>query len=171
MIKHADIHFNSQGTPVADNFDDVYFSNDNGLAESDYVFYQQNDIPARLQNHDQPHFVIAETGFGTGLNFLNTWLQFNAHLANRQPEQNKVPTKQGKTVKRLHFISFEKYPLKRADLAQALQAWPDLAHYSNQLLTHYPINLAGCHRLEFDSGRIILDLYFGDVQDSINNMS
>ena len=171
MIKHADIHFNSQGTPVADNFDDVYFSNDNGLAESDYVFYQQNNIPARLQNHDRPHFVIAETGFGTGLNFLNTWLQFNAHFANRQPEQNKVPTKQGKTVKRLHFISFEKYPLKRADLAQALQAWPDLAHYSNQLLTHYPINLAGCHRLEFDNGRIILDLYFGDVQDSINNMS
>ena len=69
MIKNAHIHFNHLGTPVADQFDDVYFSNDDGLAESHYVFYQQNHIPQRLQNHDRNHFAIAETGFGTGLNF------------------------------------------------------------------------------------------------------
>ena len=135
------------------------------------MFYQQNNIPTRLQNHDRPHFVIAETGFGTGLNFLNTWLQFNAHLGNRQYEETKVSTRLGNSVKRLHFISFEKYPLKNIDLAKSLQAWPELAQYSDQLLAHYPIKLAGCHRLEFDNGRIILDLYFGDVQDSINNMA
>ena len=67
MIKNAHIHFNHLGTPVADQFDDVYFSNDDGLAESHYVFYQQNHIPQRLQNHDRNHFAIAETGFGTGL--------------------------------------------------------------------------------------------------------
>ncbi len=169
MIKNADIHFNHLGTPVADDFDDVYFSNDDGLAESNYVFYQQNDIPRRLQNHDQAHFVVGETGFGTGLNFLNTWQQFKFHLANRQHEENKVQKQQN--VNRLHFISFEKYPMKKTDLATALQAWPELASLSEQLVANYPINLAGCHRLEFDHGRVILDLYFGDVQDAINSMS
>ena len=169
MIKNADIHFNDLGTPVADSFDDVYFSNDNGLAESDYVFYQQNNIPERLQNHDREYFVIAETGFGTGLNFLNTWQQFKTHLANRQHDENKVQKQQN--VTRLHFISFEKYPIKHSDLTKALQAWPELGLLSEQLLANYPINLVGCHRLEFKNSQIILDLYFGDVQESITNMA
>ena len=119
MIKNAHIHFNDLGTPVANDFDDVYFSNDDGLAESHYVFYQQNSIDTRLQNHDREHFVIAETGFGTGLNFLNTWLQFSDHLQCLQ-----VQSQQSNKVQRLHFISFEKYPLSVNDLKQALQAWP-----------------------------------------------
>ena len=80
MIKNAHIHFNDLGTPFADDFGDIYFSNDDGLAESHYVFYEQNNIDTRLQTHDQPHFVIAETGFRTGLNFLNTWQHFNDHI-------------------------------------------------------------------------------------------
>lgn len=171
MIKNANIYFNQQGTPVADNFDDVYFSNDNGLGESHYVFYQQNNIAERLQNHDHPHFVIAETGFGTGLNFLNTWQHVVHAFSNRQHGEHKVQDQPDLSVKRLHFISFEKYPIKVADLKKALQAWPELAPFSEQLLAQYPINLAGCHRLEFAAGRIVLDLYFGDVQDSIDAMS
>ncbi|GAB0110340.1 bifunctional tRNA (5-methylaminomethyl-2-thiouridine)(34)-methyltransferase MnmD/FAD-dependent 5-carboxymethylaminomethyl-2-thiouridine(34) oxidoreductase MnmC [Pseudoalteromonas distincta] len=166
MIKNAQIHFNHLGTPVADNFDDVYFSDDDGLAESHYVFYKQNNIDARLQNHDQSHFVIAETGFGTGLNFLNALQCFTDHL-----KQAQVQTDCEKSVKRLHFISFEKYPLKASDLKQALKAWPTLTPLSEQLLEQYPLNLAGCHRLEFNNGQVLLDLYFGDVLDSINTMS
>lgn len=166
MIKNAQIHFNNLGTPVANDFDDVYFSNDDGLAESHYVFYQQNNIDSRLQNHDAAHFVIAETGFGTGLNFLNTWQQFSDHLQCPQ-----VQSQHPNCVQRLHFISFEKYPLAVNDLKQALQAWPNLSHLSDQLVCHYPINLTGCHRLEFANGRIVLDLYFGDVLECINSMS
>jgi tRNA 5-methylaminomethyl-2-thiouridine biosynthesis bifunctional protein len=171
MIKNANIHFNHLGTPVADNFDDVYFSNDDGLAESHYVFYQQNNIEVRLQNHDRDYFVIAETGFGTGLNFLNTWQQFNKQLANRQHDNNKVQNQHAISVKRLHFISFEKYPLTLHDLKKALVSWPSLASLHEQLFNQYPINLAGCHRLEFNNGHVILDLYFGDVHDSISAMS
>lgn len=171
MIKNADIHFNHLGTPVADSFDDVYFSNDDGLAESNYVFCLQNDIPRRLQNHDREHFVIGETGFGTGLNFLNTWQQFKTYLANRQHDENKVQKQQNVIVNRLHFISFEKYPIKHSDLIKALQAWPTLASLSEQLLAKYPINLSGCHRLEFENGQVVLDLYFGDAQASINHMA
>lgn len=156
MIKNAQIHFNESGTPVADDFDDVYFSNDDGLAESHYVFYENNNISARLTSHDQKHFVIAETGFGTGLNFLNTWQQW------RQIEGNKA---------KLHFISFEKFPIKQSELAKALAAWPSLASLSEQLCKHYPIALEGCHRLEFDNGRVVLDLWFGDVHDTLPKMN
>lgn len=166
MIENAHIHFNEEGTPFADAFDDIYFSNDDGLAESHYVFYEQNNIDSRLQTHDQTHFVIAETGFGTGLNFLNTWQHFRNHLA-RQQSQNQLDD----GVTRLHFISFEKYPLQIDDLTKALKAWPTLTEFSQQLITHYPINLQGCHRLEFENGRVVLDLYFGDALESINTMS
>ena len=52
----------------ADNFDDLYFSADNGLEESQHVFIDGNHIADRLSN--TAHFTIAETGFGTGLDFL-----------------------------------------------------------------------------------------------------
>ncbi|MGI9292929.1 MAG: hypothetical protein ACR2PS_03020, partial [Pseudomonadales bacterium] len=39
------------------------------MAEADYVFLQQNTLPDRWSRPLQ-QFVIAETGFGTGLNFL-----------------------------------------------------------------------------------------------------
>lgn len=158
MIKNAQIHFNEMGTPVADNFDDVYFSNDDGLAESHYVFFTQNNIAERLQKHDQSHFIIAETGFGTGLNFLNAWQQFN----NRPADSS---------VKKLHFISFEKFPIKHEELAKALAAWPSLSLQAKALCDNYPMALAGCHRIEFEQGRIVLDLWFGDVHDSLPQLS
>ncbi|MEC8324932.1 MAG: bifunctional tRNA (5-methylaminomethyl-2-thiouridine)(34)-methyltransferase MnmD/FAD-dependent 5-carboxymethylaminomethyl-2-thiouridine(34) oxidoreductase MnmC [Pseudomonadota bacterium] len=153
MIRHAKIEFNESGTPVAQDFDDVYFSNDNGLLESDYVFFQQNNIASRWQHHPRRHFVIAETGFGTGLNFLNTWQRFNQDS--------------DKSVEQLHFISFEKFPLEQSALQQALAAWPELTSLSEQLVASYPTAIAGCHRLEFDQGRVILDLWFGDIQDTL----
>ncbi|WP_462174327.1 bifunctional tRNA (5-methylaminomethyl-2-thiouridine)(34)-methyltransferase MnmC2/FAD-dependent 5-carboxymethylaminomethyl-2-thiouridine(34) oxidoreductase MnmC1 [Pseudoalteromonas xiamenensis] len=158
MIQNAKIHFNELGTPVADAFDDVYFSNDDGLKESHYVFFIQNRIDERLQNHDREHFVIAETGFGTGLNFLNAWQQFDALRDTRK-------------VKRLHFVSFEKFPINQADLEKALSAWPTVAHYAKQLCSQYPMALKGCHRLVFDNGNVVLDLWFGDVQESLPQMS
>ena len=68
--KHAQVHFNESGTPVADHFDDVYFSNDSGIDETQHVFVAGNDLIERWQQWRNPTFVIAETGFGTGLNFL-----------------------------------------------------------------------------------------------------
>ena len=158
MIKNAEIHFNDAGTPVANRFDDVYFSNDDGLAESHYVFYQQNHIDKRLQNHGKSKFVIAETGFGTGLNFLNAWTQFLA----RPSDAN---------VTQLHFVSFEKFPIHLDDLIQALSAWPTLQPLATQLCQQYPMALSGCHRLEFEQGSVILDLWFGDIHDTLPQLS
>ncbi len=72
-VQPATLHWNESGVPVSDTFDDVYYSQENGLEESRHVFLQGNDLPQRWHNHPQRHFCIGELGFGTGLNFLLTW--------------------------------------------------------------------------------------------------
>lgn len=71
-VQFADVHFNAENTPVSAQFDDVYFSNQDGLAESHYIFQDGNQLWQRWQQTSEAHFVIAETGFGTGLNFLRS---------------------------------------------------------------------------------------------------
>lgn len=60
--------------PESSRFGDVYFSRDNGLEETRYVFLAHNRLPERFRSVPAGgRFVVAETGFGTGLNFLATW--------------------------------------------------------------------------------------------------
>ena len=68
-IQTATLTRNEQGTPVSKQFDDVYFSNQDGLEETRYVFLHGNRLPQRFATHPRPLLVVAETGFGTGLNF------------------------------------------------------------------------------------------------------
>ena len=95
-ITNAQLGWNAVGTPVSNQFDDVYFSNVNGLEETRYVFLQQNNLPQRWQDYDQRRFVIGETGFGTGLNFLAVWQWFEQF---RSQNPNAL-------LKELHFVSF-----------------------------------------------------------------
>ncbi|CDL20872.1 tRNA (5-methylaminomethyl-2-thiouridylate)-methyltransferase / FAD-dependent cmnm(5)s(2)U34 oxidoreductase [Klebsiella pneumoniae IS53] len=65
-IQPANLEFNAEGTPVSRDFDDVYFSNDNGLEETRYVFLGGNRLPERFPSHPRPLMIVAESGFGTG---------------------------------------------------------------------------------------------------------
>jgi tRNA 5-methylaminomethyl-2-thiouridine biosynthesis bifunctional protein len=154
-LSNAKIHFNEQGTPVASDFDDVYFSNDGGMAETDYVFLQQNGLPQRWQQHQAAAFHIIETGFGTGANFLLSWQRFRQHRQQHPQAQ----------CQRLYFSSFEKFPLTPADLTRALAVHTEHAELCQLLLAAYPLSVPGCHRLSFDNGTVLLDLWFGDVND------
>ncbi|WES66972.1 bifunctional tRNA (5-methylaminomethyl-2-thiouridine)(34)-methyltransferase MnmD/FAD-dependent 5-carboxymethylaminomethyl-2-thiouridine(34) oxidoreductase MnmC [Superficieibacter sp. HKU1] len=152
-IQPANLEFNSEGTPVSRDFDDVYFSNDNGLEETRYVFLEGNQLQERFITHPRPCFVVAESGFGTGLNFLTLWQAFTA-FRNAHPEAS---------LQRLHFISFEKFPLRAEDLRLAHQHWPELADWAQQLQAQWPLPFAGCHRLLLAEGQVTLDLWFGDI--------
>ena len=154
-IQPANLEFNAEGTPVSRDFDDVYFSNDNGLEETRYVFLEGNHLSTRFPEHPRSLFVVAESGFGTGLNFLTLWQAFDQFRA-AYPEA---------TLQRLHFISFEKFPLTAHDLRLAHQRWPELAHWAEQLQTQWPPAIGGCHRLILDDGRVTLDLWLGDIND------
>jgi len=150
---NAQIDWDDQGRPHSRAFDDVYFSDQSGLEETRYVFIEQNALKERfsaLPAHGE--LVIGETGFGTGLNFLCAWQLF---------EQTARPDA------RLHFISVEKYPLTRDDLQRALALWPELKHYSEQLLAAYFAIHPGFQSLCLDNGRVTLTLLIGDVLEQL----
>lgn len=91
------------GQPTSIAFGDVYFSRDAGLDETRHVFLQHNQLAERFAALPQRgQFTIAETGFGTGLNFLCAWQCFEQHAP---------------ADARLHFVSAEKYPLTPQDLS------------------------------------------------------
>ncbi|MCH8501411.1 MAG: bifunctional tRNA (5-methylaminomethyl-2-thiouridine)(34)-methyltransferase MnmD/FAD-dependent 5-carboxymethylaminomethyl-2-thiouridine(34) oxidoreductase MnmC [Aliidiomarina sp.] len=162
-LEFANIHFDDAGVPESHQFGDIYFSRDNGLAESHYVFLQQNRIHERLSTLIETAangqvFHIAETGFGTGLNFL---LVADLFLALSRDDERGA---------RLHFTSFEKYPLRPEDLRRAHQHWPHLAAIAERLQTQYPEKVPGFHRLELHP-RITLDIVFGDAINTLPDWS
>lgn len=147
--QHAQLDWNEQGQPSSRLYDDVYFSRENGLEETRYVFLSNNDLPQRfaaLQAGEQ--LVIGETGFGTGMNFLCAWELFD---------------QQASAGARLHFVSVEKHPLTEPDLRRALALWPSLQPYSEQLLDAYRCLNPGFQRLVFGDGRVVLTLLIGDA--------
>lgn len=160
LIKHAKIDWSDQSEPFSTQFADVYFNTEQGLNESLYVFLQGNKLQQRWPEYTEPVFTIAETGFGTGLNFLMTCLEFQRFRNNHANAQ----------LQRLHFTSFEKYPLNKEDLQKALQRWPSLTDFSELLLTQYPLGLTGCHRITLDKYNITLDLWFGDIIDCLPSL-
>ncbi|MDD7805100.1 MAG: bifunctional tRNA (5-methylaminomethyl-2-thiouridine)(34)-methyltransferase MnmD/FAD-dependent 5-carboxymethylaminomethyl-2-thiouridine(34) oxidoreductase MnmC [Endozoicomonas sp. (ex Botrylloides leachii)] len=150
----AALKWNNSGQPISTLFNDVYFSRTSGIKEKEYVFLDGNNLTERIKRlsaTDKP-FVIGETGFGTGLNFLCAWQHFNQHA----PEHA-----------RLHFISTEKYPLSKADLTKALSLWPELSKYSALLLCRYLPPCRGFHCLKFSHGRITLTLIIGDILETL----
>ena len=154
-IQHAKIHFNQENTPVSDKFDDVYFSNQDGLAETHYVFLEGNQLWERWVNYQEAHFVIAETGFGTGLNFFAVSTLFHEF-------RQKYPDS---PLERLYFISFEKYPLPLDALQQAHLAYPQFSCLAQHLQQHWLNPIQGCYRFHFDE--TTLDLWFGDVAENL----
>ena len=148
---NARIHWDADGQPQSDQYQDVYFSRASGLEESRYVFLAHNDLPQRWQTLTPgQHFSIGETGFGTGLNFLACW-----HSWRQQSQLAEA---------RLNFVSVERHPLSRDDLSRALALWPELTELSKQLLAQYPPACNGFHRLSFDDGRVQLTLMFDDAE-------
>jgi len=118
--QHAQLEWRDDRVPVSTRFDDPYFSLDNGLAETSYVFLGGNDLPARFH----PDFHIAELGFGTGLNLL-------AAL--------KLWRDTGQTGT-LHFTSFEAYPMTPADMIRAQSHFPDLADLAAEFAPLWQVN-------------------------------
>ena len=154
-LQSASLRWSDSGVPTSENFDDVYYSQDNGLEESRHVFLQASELIQRWKKPACKRFCIAELGFGTGLNFLLTWQAWR-DIAPPRPQ--------------LHFVSIEKHPLSRRDLARALSAWPSLAHLTGQLLAAYPEPLAGQHRLLLEEG-LRLDLWWEDADDALADLA
>lgn len=163
---NADIDWQEGDLPYSSRFDDIYFSRQGGLAETEHVFLAANRLRERWQAlEDKPEptqrvFTIAELGFGTGLNFLCTW---------RAWHDARPPAAAARRL-RLHYIACEKYPMRREALQHALRGWDELAPYSAQLIAAYPDHSPGYHRLNLrsaDGSEVTLDLYYGDAREML----
>jgi tRNA 5-methylaminomethyl-2-thiouridine biosynthesis bifunctional protein len=144
--------------------DDIYHSSAGAMEQSEAVFLQGNDLPQRF-SENRP-FVILETGFGLGVNFLmawRAWRQWHQDHAVRTHGAIRMPP-------RLHFISVEKYPLSRLELERALSAFSELKELSAQLVEQWPPRVSGAHHLEFEQGHIVLTLHLGDVMDVMGTL-
>lgn len=149
----AELDWTEDGQPFSSHFDDVYFSRDSGLAETRHVFLQHNQLEQRWAALSSgAHFCIAETGFGTGLNFLCAW-QLWDQLAPADAC--------------LHFVSCEKYPLSSTDLQRALALWPELQPWAEVLLAQYTDPAAGWQHFTLAGGRVTLTLLIGDVLETL----
>ncbi len=140
--------------PRSRQFGDIYFSPQDGLAESRAVFLQGCGLPDAWAGRDR--FVVGELGFGTGLNILALaalWRQTAAPQA------------------RLHIFSIEAFPLEAADAARALAAWPELADLAAALLVRWPGRARGMHRVDWPELRITLDLAVMDAAEALAGWS
>lgn len=133
------------GVPIATAFDDPYYSLDNGLAETQHVFLKGNDLPARFGGD----FLIAELGFGTGLNLLVTWATWTEA---GQPGE-------------LHFTSFEAFPMQPDEMRQALSHFPTLRRYAETLLAEWT---PGQQTTKLSNGPT-LHVIEGDARETLPN--
>jgi tRNA 5-methylaminomethyl-2-thiouridine biosynthesis bifunctional protein len=158
--------------PYSPLYDDVYHSEFGAWEQAREVFLQGNDLPRRWQGtagQRRQRFVILETGFGLGNNFLATWAAWRADA---------------QRCEHLVFISVEKHPLSRQDMtnvhsrhAQVLGESEGSA-LSQRLIEAWPPLTPGMHTLDFDEPdlacaeidhsppyRVSLLLALGDVKD------
>ncbi|MBL0731074.1 bifunctional tRNA (5-methylaminomethyl-2-thiouridine)(34)-methyltransferase MnmD/FAD-dependent 5-carboxymethylaminomethyl-2-thiouridine(34) oxidoreductase MnmC [Piscinibacter sp. HJYY11] len=145
-ITAATLAYTDDGVPYSAHYQDIYHPRAGAFVQARYVFLGGNELPARWQGRSR--FVVLETGFGLGNNFLATWQAWRDDPAR---------------CERLVFISVEQHPLTADDMRRAhaqspaptlaatlVDAWPSLTH-----------NL---HTLEFEAGRVRLLLALGDVR-------
>jgi tRNA 5-methylaminomethyl-2-thiouridine biosynthesis bifunctional protein len=142
-LSPARLHLQGQ-TPYSVQFDDLYHSAAGGPAQARHVFLQGNGLPQRWAGRSR--FVILETGFGLGVNFLTTWQAWR-----RDPAR----------CARLHYVAIEKHPFSLEDLRALHQQYPELKDECTELHAKWPVLVSGAHRLEF--GNLLLTLFFADV--------
>jgi tRNA 5-methylaminomethyl-2-thiouridine biosynthesis bifunctional protein len=112
------------------------------------VFLAGNGLPERWRGRDA--YTVVETGFGLGLNFL-------AACATLLEDADASA--------RLHYVSVEKHPFPKNDLAMALARYPELSPLASELVAHWPLPLPGFHRLHLARGRVALTLLLGDARE------
>ncbi|OIP83092.1 MAG: FAD-dependent oxidoreductase [Rhodobacterales bacterium CG2_30_65_12] len=136
--QYAEVTWNEQGTPVSMQFDDPYFSLEDGLAETRHTFLAGNGLPARFR----PGFRVAELGFGTGLNMLATALAAPAGP--------------------IQYTSFEAFPMAAAEIARALAAFPE-----GQAIAAPFLEAWGRGETCFTLGALKVEVILGDARQTL----
>jgi tRNA 5-methylaminomethyl-2-thiouridine biosynthesis bifunctional protein len=144
-IVPAQLDCSAEGPPFSSIYGDVYHPAAGALLQARHVFIAGNGLPERWRGRDR--FVVLETGFGLGNNFLATWDAWR---------------RDAYACRQLHFLSIERHPLTR-DAMRTVPRDPSLAALATELADAWPALVPNLHRLAFDEGRVQLLLALGDV--------
>ena len=144
---YANLVWRNDRIPIAQKFDDPYYSLDNGLEEVRHVFLNGNKLPQRLKDG----FKIAELGFGTGLNFLSTLWQW------------RLKKQKGK----VSYTSFEAFPMKPQDMVKAQSEFAELSIIKHEFSSLWSELL---EKGELYGSDYHLQLILGDAKRTIKNV-
>ena len=147
-----DVRFTEDLVPVSDRFGDVYFSAEDGLAETRAVFLDGCGLPEAWAGRRR--FTVAELGFGTGLNIaalLTLW------AGTRPPGA------------RLHVFTVEAYPMSRDQASAALGRWPEVAAAAAALTAGWPSAGRGFHRLDLPEFGAVVDVAVMEAVEALES--
>ena len=154
--------FKEDGAPFCTRFNDIYFDTESGYQQSDDIFICGNNIKQRFIEAKST-VTIAETGFGTGLNFLLTLQAYQ-----------KAQCECSYDIAPLHFVSVEKYPLDKEQLSQSLKALPELAPYAKLLTEQYlsesNTTKAQVFEASFLNNKVRLTVIFDDASQGLKQL-
>lgn len=151
-IVQGKISLDDRGCAYSPEFGDVYASKDGAYEQSRFVFLGGTQLPERWQGRDQ--FTIVENGFGLGTNFLTTLKAWR-----------EDPQRSGK----LFYLAIEGFPLQASDIKTFASL--SLKAEAEELAAKWPTLTPGVHRLTFDEGRVVLDLYFMPSSAAVKKLS
>ncbi|MDD7909358.1 tRNA (5-methylaminomethyl-2-thiouridine)(34)-methyltransferase MnmD [Pseudovibrio exalbescens] len=151
MTEKAELEWRNEDVPFSSRFDDTYFSKAGGREETNYVFVQGNGLEQRMTQVSS--LVVAELGFGSGLNFYETVLHLRRLPKDTRPE--------------LTFISFELYPMAEDEIRKTIRPWPELMPVAEEVLCHWQLTQGW---MEVALEDVTLCLGVGDANELIKTM-
>ncbi len=132
-VKNQPLEWRDGDMPYSPAFGDHFYCQTDGRLECGHVFLSGNGLPYRWTGRDS--FKIGELGFGTGLNFAETWRRWKELRADGQ---------------HLHFMSFELYPMQRDEIDRALAHWSEIDAERAALAAAWPDRPEGIVSLDLD---------------------
>ncbi|MBP1874206.1 tRNA U34 5-methylaminomethyl-2-thiouridine-forming methyltransferase MnmC [Ensifer adhaerens] len=145
---HQSLDWHEGDMPYSREFGDHFYCRTDGRLECGHVFLAGNGLPERWATGDA--FTIGELGFGTGLNFCETWRQWKAAA----------------TGGALHFVSFERFPMQAEEISRALAHWPEIDAERLALVERWPAANDGRIEIDFGDG-VRLTVVCGPALESL----
>ena len=144
-------------TPFSYTFNDIYYSPDDGISESEHVFIDGSDLVKRIVSLSAGEtLTLVELGLGTGLNCL---LTAQAWLQHRPPGT------------RLRYIAIDAFPMRKPMLQTLNARWTSLSGLTETLIKRWPAPLPGCHRRTEVFQDFSIDFWWEDAASALGDLA
>lgn len=133
---------------VSKEYNDVYYSDEDGFEEKENVFIKQSNYLNHLEK-SKP-FQVVEFGFGLGINLANCYRYWR--------ESELAPA--------LNFITIEKYPLPSSEILNYHNQENKLTSPFENFINNYSLFNNGWNKVELEKG-FNIHFFKGDINDAL----